>query len=51
MKEWTEDFGGKKDTPEKRLGYRPLPFYCCSLSLQPWETPVVTQEGLIYDIT
>ncbi|KAI7884102.1 peptidyl-prolyl cis-trans isomerase-like 2 [Lichtheimia hyalospora FSU 10163] len=31
-------------------GFRRLPFYCCSLSLQPFEHPVCTPEGIIFDL-
>ncbi|KAI9321526.1 peptidyl-prolyl cis-trans isomerase-like 2 [Dichotomocladium elegans] len=29
---------------------RRLPFYCCSLSLQPFEHPVCTSDGIIFDL-
>ncbi|KAI7897844.1 peptidyl-prolyl cis-trans isomerase-like 2 [Cokeromyces recurvatus] len=31
-------------------GFKRLPFYCCSLSLQPFEHPVCTSEGIIFDL-
>lgn len=31
-------------------GFRRLPFYCCSLSLQPFEHPVCTEEGIVFDL-
>ncbi|KAI7870845.1 peptidyl-prolyl cis-trans isomerase-like 2 [Spinellus fusiger] len=31
-------------------GFKRLPFYCCSLSLQPFEHPVCTPEGVIFDL-
>ncbi|KAI9485379.1 MAG: peptidyl-prolyl cis-trans isomerase-like 2 [Benjaminiella poitrasii] len=31
-------------------GFKRLPFYCCSLSLQPFEHPVCTSEGVIFDL-
>ncbi|KAI9496710.1 hypothetical protein BDB00DRAFT_891330 [Zychaea mexicana] len=31
-------------------GFKRLPFYCCSLSLQPFEHPVCTPEGIIFDL-
>jgi hypothetical protein len=53
QKEYAEDnhaMGkGKKDRVD-RQEVRTLPFYCCSLSLQPFEDPVCTPEGTIYDI-
>ncbi|RCH83141.1 Peptidyl-prolyl cis-trans isomerase cyp8 [Rhizopus stolonifer] len=32
------------------LGFKRLPFYCCSLSLQPFEHPVCTPEGTVFDL-
>lgn len=31
-------------------GFKRLPFYCCSLSLQPFEHPVCTSDGIIFDL-
>ncbi|ORY95658.1 peptidyl-prolyl cis-trans isomerase-like 2 [Syncephalastrum racemosum] len=31
-------------------GFKRLPFYCCSLSLQPFEHPVCTPDGVIFDL-
>ncbi|KAF1796461.1 hypothetical protein V8B55DRAFT_1346495 [Mucor lusitanicus] len=31
-------------------GFKRLPFYCCSLSLQPFEHPVCTADGVIFDL-
>lgn len=50
MKEWVEDFGGKKASQESKTDFRPLPFYCCSISFQPFEDPVSNSEGFIFDI-
>jgi peptidyl-prolyl cis-trans isomerase-like protein 2 len=47
-KEYAEGFGGKE--AEKAKLERPLPFYCCSLSLQPFEDPVITPDGTVYDV-
>jgi peptidyl-prolyl cis-trans isomerase-like protein 2 len=30
--------------------FQRLPFYCCSLSLQPFEHPVCTPEGIVFDL-
>ncbi|KAJ3178364.1 Peptidyl-prolyl cis-trans isomerase cyp8 [Geranomyces variabilis] len=30
--------------------FKRLPFYCCSLSLQPFEHPVCTRDGMIFDL-
>lgn len=37
--------GGRKSS-----GFKRLPFYCCSLSLQPFEHPVCTADGTIFDL-
>lgn len=34
----------------KSAGFKRLPFYCCSLSLQPFEHPVCTPDGIIFDL-
>jgi peptidyl-prolyl cis-trans isomerase-like protein 2 len=31
-------------------GFKRLPFDCCSLSLQPFEHPVCTPEGIVFDL-
>lgn len=31
-------------------GFKRLPFYCCSLSLQPFEHPVCTTDGTVFDL-
>ncbi|KAI9257928.1 peptidyl-prolyl cis-trans isomerase-like 2 [Sporodiniella umbellata] len=31
-------------------GFKRLPFYCCSLSLQPFEHPVCTPDGIVFDL-
>ncbi|CAN0221732.1 unnamed protein product [Scytosiphon promiscuus] len=46
--EWKRDYGGKKTG--KNAASRPLAFDCCALSLAPFETPVCTKEGVIFDI-
>ncbi|CAN0073174.1 unnamed protein product [Discosporangium mesarthrocarpum] len=46
--EWKRDYGGKKD--KKNGSSRPLAFDCCALSLAPFETPVCTKEGVVFDI-
>ncbi len=53
MKEWTEDFGGKTANQryiDSTITFKPLPFQCCSLSLQPFIEPVCTNDGVIYDV-
>jgi len=46
--EWTRDFGGV--TQRKTDNYKRLPFNFCALSLQPFENPVCTDEGSIFDL-
>ncbi|KAK4749439.1 hypothetical protein SAY87_026888 [Trapa incisa] len=46
--EWATEWGGaksKETTPFKRL-----PFYCCSLTFTPFEDPVCTADGYVFDI-
>ncbi|KAG0346688.1 Peptidyl-prolyl cis-trans isomerase cyp8 [Podila humilis] len=54
--EWSNEFseggmtfggaGGRRPTQI----FRRLPFDCCSLSLQPFEHPVCTEDGIIFDL-
>ncbi|XP_020604396.1 peptidyl-prolyl cis-trans isomerase-like 2 [Orbicella faveolata] len=37
------------DVPEK-ASFRRLPFHCCSLSMQPFEHPLCTKDGIIFDL-
>ncbi|XP_050409403.2 RING-type E3 ubiquitin-protein ligase PPIL2 [Patella vulgata] len=50
--EWTHEWGGYKGT--KNTGsnsrFRRLPFHCCSLSMQPFENPLCTKEGIVFDL-
>lgn len=48
--EWKNEFGGYK---QQKLSsdFKRLPFDCCSLSFQPFENPLCTKEGVIFDIT
>ncbi|OQR88285.1 peptidylprolyl isomerase [Achlya hypogyna] len=41
-------YGGKKE--EIRRAYRRLPFDCCSITLKPFENPVCSREGHLFDI-
>ncbi|XP_066355799.1 peptidyl-prolyl cis-trans isomerase CYP65-like [Miscanthus floridulus] len=47
--EWATEWGGAKQkdvgTPFKRL-----PFYCCSLTFLPFEDPVCTVDGSVFDL-
>ena len=42
------EWGGKKD-PEK-VPISKLPFNCCSLSLLPFDNPVCSPDGVVFDI-
>ncbi|KAF9574519.1 Peptidyl-prolyl cis-trans isomerase cyp8 [Mortierella alpina] len=54
--EWSNEFseggmtfggaGGRRQTQI----FRRLPFDCCSLSLQPFEHPVCTEDGIVFDL-
>jgi peptidyl-prolyl cis-trans isomerase-like protein 2 len=48
MSEHKEDWGGKKDAIKAPIAK--LPFNSCSLSLLPFENPVCTKDGIIFDI-
>lgn len=47
--EWSSEYGGKKIAGVGG-GIRALPFDHCALSLAPFETPVCTSEGVIFDL-
>ncbi|GAB1608219.1 RING-type E3 ubiquitin-protein ligase PPIL2-like [Argonauta hians] len=47
--EWRTEFGGFKEK-QNADKFRRLPFHCCSLSLQPFEHPYCTREGVIFDL-
>ncbi|XP_072163471.1 RING-type E3 ubiquitin-protein ligase PPIL2-like [Diadema setosum] len=49
-KEWTAFYGGKKNEQGKKAEFRRLPFDHCSLSLQPFEHPYCTLDGIIFDL-
>jgi len=46
--EWMNQFGGKKVDIEKRP-FKPLQYYCCRLSLQPFNVPVCSRDGNVYE--
>lgn len=48
-KEWSAFYGGHRRKLEN-AEFRRLPFFCCSLSMQPFETPFCTREGHIFDL-
>ncbi|XP_067911446.1 RING-type E3 ubiquitin-protein ligase PPIL2 isoform X2 [Heterodontus francisci] len=47
--EYTNFYGGKK-TVVPQANFRRLPFDHCSLSLQPFEYPVCTPDGMVFDL-
>jgi len=47
--EYTNDFGGKKQVISKNP-FTPLSYANCCLSFQPFEDPVLTPDGYVYDI-
>ena len=48
-KEWAAYYGGHKKTVHNSE-FRRLPFFCCSISLQPVENPMCTKEGYVFDL-
>lgn len=50
--EWKHEWGGYKGTQNtgENSKFRRLPFHCCSLSFQPFENPLCTNEGVIFDL-
>ncbi|EGF80539.1 hypothetical protein BATDEDRAFT_30088 [Batrachochytrium dendrobatidis JAM81] len=51
--EWKSEFGqfkGAKKASGSGSEFKQLPFYCCALSLQPFENPMCTKEGIVFDL-
>lgn len=46
--EWKHEWGGFKD--KTRLPFKRLPFHCCAIAFTPFEEPVCTDEGTVYDV-
>mmetsp|Transcript_105402 Transcript_105402/g.308128 ORF Transcript_105402/g.308128 Transcript_105402/m.308128 type:complete len:544 (-) Transcript_105402:60-1691(-) len=46
--EWAQDGRGFKD--KRRSPYARLPLNCCFLSLQPFENPVCTRDGAVFEV-
>ncbi|KAJ3308975.1 Peptidyl-prolyl cis-trans isomerase cyp8 [Boothiomyces sp. JEL0838] len=46
--EWEHEFGGAKK--QVQTNYKKLPFNCCSLSFTPFENPVCTVDGTVFDL-
>ncbi|XP_072024376.1 RING-type E3 ubiquitin-protein ligase PPIL2-like [Amphiura filiformis] len=49
-KEWATLFGGKKADKGGKSDFKRLPFDHCSLSLQPFEHPYCTKDGVMFDL-
>jgi len=49
-KEWKEEWGGKKEDLKERAKFRRLPYNYCTLSMQPFEHPLCTKEGVVFDL-
>jgi peptidyl-prolyl cis-trans isomerase-like protein 2 len=47
--EWKNEWGGYKD--RSRAPFKRLPFHCCAIAFTPFEDPVCTEEGTVYDVT
>eukprot|EP01070_Trichotokara_eunicae_P000804 Trichotokara_eunicae@DN1240_c0_g1_i1.p1 len=43
------EYGGQYKKHREQLPFRSLPFDCCALSLLPFEEPLATRKGLIFD--
>lgn len=46
--EWATEWGGAK-SKEIHTTFKRLPFYCCALTFTPFETPVCTQDGSVFE--
>lgn len=47
--EWATEWGGYK-SKENRTVFKRLPFYCCALTFTPFEFPVCTPDGSVFDV-
>ncbi|EOX91689.1 Plant U-box 49 isoform 2 [Theobroma cacao] len=47
--EWATEWGGAK-SKENGTPFKRLPFYCCALTFTPFEAPVCTKDGNIFEI-
>ena len=48
--EWSELYGGKKKASHADAGFKRLPFDACALSFAPFETPMATRDGVVFDL-
>ena len=46
--EWRTEWGGFKD--KLALPFKRLPFHCCGITFTPFEDPVCTDDGTVFDI-
>ncbi|KAL9461226.1 hypothetical protein AB3S75_004264 [Citrus x aurantiifolia] len=47
--EWATEWGGAK-SKEVRTPFKRLPFYCCALTFTPFEDPVCTADGSVFEL-
>ncbi|BBH05893.1 plant U-box 49 [Prunus dulcis] len=47
--EWATEWGGAK-TKSTSTPFKRLPFYCCALTFTPFEDPVCTADGSVFDV-
>ncbi|CAH9105318.1 unnamed protein product [Cuscuta europaea] len=47
--EWATEWGGAK-SKEIRTPFKRLPFYCCALTFTPFEDPVCTEDGSVFEV-
>ncbi|XXG56876.1 hypothetical protein AAC387_Pa03g4183 [Persea americana] len=47
--EWATEWGGAK-SKDASIPYKKLPFYCCALTFTPFEYPVCTIDGSVFDV-
>ncbi|KAL0332343.1 UNVERIFIED_CONTAM: Peptidyl-prolyl cis-trans isomerase CYP65 [Sesamum calycinum] len=47
--EWATEWGGAK-SKESGTPFKRLPFYCCALTFTPFEVPVCTADGSVFEI-
>ncbi|XP_022963268.1 peptidyl-prolyl cis-trans isomerase CYP65-like [Cucurbita moschata] len=47
--EWATEWGGAK-SKDNQTPFKRLPFYCCALTFTPFEDPVCTADGSIFEI-
>eukprot|EP00924_Labyrinthula_sp_SR-Ha-C_P013034 augustus_masked-scaffold_12-processed-gene-7.2-mRNA-1 protein AED:0.34 eAED:0.35 QI:0/-1/0/1/-1/1/1/0/538 len=46
----SKDIKGISESKLEKNSYERLPFYCCSLTFQPFTTPVTTKDGFVYEL-